>query len=280
MNKKMMNIVMIIVLFLLIFLSFKNYMILPRTVMDFYIIFMKTMFPFVFITLIINNLLIECNFPYYFNKIFHNKYIYILIMSALSGAPNNAIIIKKFLDEKIITTQDASYLISFTTFNSPLFLYYYFNLIFNDHKIIILMFMLIYVNNIIIFFSLRKKLSNYKYEITKNNNTFFRAVTASISQSVNSILNIYATIMFFQIICDLTLPRYSLLRGFIEVTQGLNIISQLNVSIKIKELLTLVILSFSGFSIHIQICSILQDYHINYKYFYLSRICIINPGII
>lgn len=197
-------------------------------------------------------------------------------MSMLSGAPTNAIIIENFLDKKIITSKDASYLISFTTFNSPLFLYNYFQLIFHDKRITITMFVIIYLENLIPFMLFNNKLSDKQYSIDKTNHTFFNSLSESISRAIKSIINIYATIMFFQILCDLTLTKDTLLRGFIEITQGLNIINRSTYSLKTKELLSLVILSFSGLSIHIQISNILQKYPINYRYFYLIKVFTIN----
>ena len=52
---------------------------------------------------------------------------------------------------------------------------------------------------------------------------------------------------------------------------GLSLIELLVTIVIISILNSLVILSFTGFSIHIQIANILDEYPINYKYFYFSR---------
>lgn len=274
MNKKIINFITIVILFILIFLAFQKYQLLQSSIVETSKLFLKNVFPFLFTMIIINNLLIEYNLPYYVNKIFHNYYIYIFIMSLLCGAPSNAIMINDFLNKKIINNQDASYLLSFTTFNSPLFLYYYFNLIFHSYQITLKLFMIIYLENIGLFLFFKRKLSKNNYQVKNTNHTFFTAITNCIQKATANMVNVYATILTFQLFCDLTLPKNTILRGFVEITQGLNIISQINASLKIKELLTLVILSFSGLSIHIQISNILSKHSINYKYFYLSRIII------
>ena len=89
-------------------------------------------FPFLFIMMILNNLLLKCNFPYYFNKIFKSDKLYIFINSILSVSPINAILIKNYLDNNCINEDNASKLLCFTSFNNPLFLYNYLMLILNN----------------------------------------------------------------------------------------------------------------------------------------------------
>ena len=194
-------------------------------------------------------------------------------MSILSGSPTSAIIIRKHLENRKLTEKNASLMLSFTTFNSPLFLYSYLNKLFQNKIIIIKIIMTIYIANIIIFivFNLTIEKSN-EIELTYSDNNILSSITNSIKSSIGAIINIYATILIFKMISDLLLSPTSFLRGFIEVTQGLQALTIVNVPSKIKELLSLVILNFSGLSIHIQICNVLKDYNIDYKYFYLSRI--------
>ena len=70
------------------------------------------------------------------------------------------------------------------------------------------------------------------------------------------------------------------LKGIIEITQGLYTISSLNISIKLKQIIAYTIICFSGLSIQMQLSLILENYNINYKYFYFSRIITIILGII
>lgn len=273
MYKKLFNITILTLIIITIYLTFKNYQILGKSLINGSTLFILNVFPFLFIMFFLNNLLIEMNFPYYFQKAFSNRYLYIFLMSMLSGAPTNAIIIESFLERKVVNEKDASVLLSFTMFNSPLFLYYYFHKIFTNNLIIIKLFLFVYLANTIIFILFSKKLSaTCNYSLSFNKVNIVNAITKSIKKSINSIINIYATILIFKMISDLFLPSKSLLRGFIEITQGLELLSIINLPIKIKELLLLVFLSFSGLSIHIQLASILKDYNINYEYLYYTRI--------
>ena len=64
----------------------------------------------------------------------------------------------------------------------------------------------------------------------------------------------------------------SIINGFLEMTQGLKYISLEPIPLKLKAVLTVMILSFGGFSVHMQIMSILSDTDIKYLPFFCSRI--------
>ena len=64
----------------------------------------------------------------------------------------------------------------------------------------------------------------------------------------------------------------SLLNGGVEMTQGLKYISMEDIPLKLKCVLSVMILSFGGLSVHMQIVSILSDTKIKYLPFLLSRI--------
>ncbi|MBE6148609.1 MAG: hypothetical protein E7167_03870 [Firmicutes bacterium] len=284
MNKKYLNILLTVASFLLIIICLQNSSVISKSVLESSIIFITKVFPFLFIMMMINSILICANFPYLLSKIIANPYVYIFIMSALSGSPVNAIIIRDFIKKKIITEKQASIAISFTTLNNPLFLYNYINLIFKNQYITIKLLSIIYISNIslLIWYSYKEK--NSKYILPYNKTNIQKDFINSFTSTINNLINIFAIITFFKLICDLlitsTTPLSSLIKGLIEITQGLNDISLASYISIIKELLLIVILSFAGFSIHIQISNILNDYNVNYKYFYYSRLVLIIIGTI
>ena len=106
----------------------------------------------------------------------------------------------------------------------------------------------------------------------------------SIYESIQNLIKIMGIIIFFKIILDLLMTKesicYSLLKGLVEVTTGLNDLVNFNISIKIKEIISYIIISFMGLSIQMQMSIILEKYNIDYKYFYTSRVFIITLGII
>ena len=283
MNKKRINIIFIILIYLFIYLIFKENTSLSNITFLSFKMYILKVFPFLFIMMILNNLLLKCNFPYYFNKIFKSDKLYIFINSILSGSPINAILIKNYLDNNCINEDNASKLLCFTSFNNPLFLYNYLMLILNNVNNVIKIMGVIYFTNIVIFLYCKNKIkinTLVKYQ----NYNLKKELFNIISESTFNMIKIMGIIIFFKIILDLVMTKnnvlISLLKGLIEVTSVLNTLTLINTKVIIKEIISYIIISFMGFSIHMQISTILENYNINYKYFYLSRLFLIILGII
>lgn len=283
MNKKRINIIFIILIYLFIYLIFKENTSLSNITFLSFKMYILKVFPFLFIMMILNNLLLKCNFPYYFNKIFKSDKLYIFINSILSGSPINAILIKNYLVNNNITEEDASKIICFTSFNNPLFLYNYLTLILKDFNNVLRVMGIIYFTNIVIYLYFRKRIK-IKTLVKYQNYNLRKELFNIISESTFNMIKIMGIIIFFKITLDLLMTKnnitISLLKGLVEVTSGLNSLTNLSTSAKIKEIISYIIISFMGLSIHMQISTILENYNINYKYFYLSRFFVIILGII
>ena len=281
MNKKNINILFNLIIFYLIFKVFFNNTLFYNSIILSLKMFIYKVFPFLFIMMILNKMLISFNFPYYLNKIFKKKEIYIMIMSMLSGSPINAIILNDYLKNKQINEKSASITLMFTTFNNPLFLYNYFLSNFTKKDTFILM-SIIYISNIIIYLIFKNKIvidTNNKFINYNIKNELFN----NIYNSLESLIKIMGKIIFFKVITDLLFINESyftsLLKGLIELTTGLNSLNNFPYSL-LKKIIALTIISFASLSIHMQISIILDNYKINYKYFYLSRILLILINII
>ena len=233
--------------------------------------------------MILNNLLIKCNLPYYFNKIFKNNDLYIFFSSILSGSPINAVILKNYLENDYITVKKASKILAYTSFNNPLFLYNYLHLILNNNYNVIKVMGILYISNFILYIYFNKKNNSQSFIKYKEYN-LKKELFNSIYESIQNLIKIMGIIIFFKIILDLLMTKdsicYSLLKGLVEVTTGLNDLVNFNISIKIKEIISYIIISFMGLSIQMQMSIILEKYDIDYKYFYISRVFIITLGII
>ena len=282
MNKKNINILFNLIIFYLIFKVFFNNALFYNSIILSLKMFIYKVFPFLFIMMILNKMLISFNFPYYLNKIFKKKEIYIMIMSMLSGSPINAIILNDYLKNKQINEKSASITLMFTTFNNPLFLYNYFLSNFTKKDTFILM-SIIYISNIIIYLIFKNKIV-----IDNNRNNFINynkknELFNNIYNSLESLIKIMGIIIFFKVITDLLFINESyftsLLKGLIELTTGLNSLNNFSYTL-LKKIIALTIISFASLSIHMQISIILSSYKINYKYFYLSRILLIIINII
>lgn len=251
------------------------------------------LFPSIFIFFIITDILSNYNFPYYLSEIF-GKLIqkiyklpkvssYIIFMSMTSGFPGNSKLIKEQLNNKLINEYDATKLLTMTHFSNPLFIIYTIGIKFlNDKKIGIIILIVHFLTNFVIGFLFR---NIYKVNVTNNKLTlikpkpFMELLKNSISNTISILTNVFGIIIFFALITT-TLNLYlklnpytnTLFNGLLEITNGLSLLSTLSIS-KIKAAcIATFFISFGGFSIHMQIMSILSKERINYFIYLIARI--------
>ena len=259
------NIISILLLTIITILLFINKNTLANCVISTSYLFLNNFFPYFLSFFIISKLLINYNFPYYVAKLCKNNiYVYIFILSLISGTPNNVILIKDLLDQKIITIEEANKYIKCSFFTNPLFLFSMLSNIFDIKKVIIII-LSHYLANLIIY--LIKPLKNNNIRKIDSIN-FTNCFIKSIKDVGPVIINIYLTIIIFNIIINI-IPLFNSFKGLIELTYGLNylIINNLNY----KDILALIYISFGGLSIIVQIKEILDNTNIHFNYFLISR---------
>lgn len=288
-NKFIKYIVFTICFFCIFFILTKNQIINQNIIYSINLWGTKV-FPSLFPMFIINEILIESDFPVFITnfiinitkkKIKINAYaIYVFIMSIFSGTPTNALIVKNLVTKNLITNKDAAYILSFTFFSNPLFLWNM--LIMSFTKEVTLKIILFhYLTNIIIYLFFHKKLSYSAKIISIDNSTIkiSKLLNFSIKKSLDTLLTILGTITFYIIISSILINFFNItkfiqpiLKGFLELTQGLNSISTVNLPLKLKEIIAISIISFGGLSIHSQVTNIITEANISYKYFLFGRI--------
>jgi len=285
MNKiKKYSLTFLILLFII--LLFKYNYLLQNTIIEGVNLWLTKVFPTLFIMFIINDLIINLNLfnnINWFNKLFNvsGNSTNAFILSIFSGTPSAAFIIKEMLNNNKITINDANKLISFTFFSNPLFLYNILSLSFNKFitiKIIIIH----YLSNIIIGLIYRKKYKKIDINISNkssNNKNIFLLLPNSIKKSLDTLIMILGTIIFYMILSNIInniIPLNNLteiiFKGILEITQSLNLLSNLNIISIIKEIIAISIISFGGLSIHTQVLSIINDTKIQYKNFFIGRL--------
>lgn len=113
----------------------------------------------------------------------------------------------------------------------------------------------------------------------ENSSSLGKVISTAVVNSIQTLLLILGTVTLFLIITtildnNLSLNAYyqAILNGMIEMTQGLKYVSLLEIPLKLKSVLTVMILSFGGFSVHIQMFSILSDTEIRYLPFLTARL--------
>lgn len=289
MKEKILNFTFCLFCFTSIIFIFTNNKEVAEILLNATNLFLKRVFVSLFPMFIINDILIHLNIPYYFYLIFNQLFLkvfktsglgaYILIMSLISGTPSNAYILKELVTEGKLSNNEANHFLMFTYFSNPLFLTMMLSMIFDSHttlKIILIH----YISNIIIGILTRKKApqittNKEKIEKKKKNGILIK----SINKSIPTLLMILGTICFYMLLTYIiTYPfkDHILLKtitsGFLEITNGLNNLTSLNIYSKIKEIIAIAIISFGGLSIHTQIKAILEDTQMNYKFFLKGRI--------
>lgn len=253
----------------LIILVFKNYQLVLSSTIDGVNIWLYKVFPYLFIMIIIQDLLINLNFANFFKR----TSTYIFFMSIISGSPSNAYIISKLVKERKITKDYGNTCLLFTFFTNPLFLYSILNLIFNSLYMTIKIMIIIYISNFIIYLYYKKDLPVTNMSGKPSNIN----LPSSIKSSINTNLMVLGSIVFYFIISSILIETFNIgypfdifLRGILEMTQGLNNVIRLNSNIKV--ITTVIFIIFGGFSIHTQVKCILDEYGLDYKYFFKGRI--------
>lgn len=251
--------------FLLIYFTLNSHEI-STLVINSLTLFITKVFPFLFPSLVLTELLILNNLPYYLSKYFKvNSSTYIFIMSLITGCPSNAIMIKKMLDNNSISLENAEKILSFTQFNNPIFLYNILLSTFSKDyilKIIVLNYLISFV--LFFLFGRTKK----KVEINYIKESFSSSIVKATKNSLNTLLLIMGTLIIFNIIPIKNLA----FKGLLELTNGLNNLSLIKTTLTLKKALASIYISFGGFCILMQIKSILNDTPIKYKYYFKYRL--------
>lgn len=259
----------IILIMTLIILIFKNYELVLKSTIDGVTIWLYKVFPYLFIMIIMQDILINLNLASYFKR----TSTYIFIMSILSGSPSSAYIISKLVNNNDISKDYGNVCLIFTFFANPLFLYTILKLIFNNNSTTIKLLIIIYLSNLLLYLFYKRELPNNKLKgKSKNIN-----LALSIKTSVNTNLMVLGSIVFYLVISNIIINTFNIsypysifVKGFLEMTQGLN--SLIDCNIKLKEIITIGFITFGGLSIHTQVKCILDEYNLSYKYFLKGRI--------
>lgn len=268
-------------------------------------IWKENVFPSLFPFFVLSDLLINYGFieligeifKPIMNRIFKTKGVgaFALIMSLISGFPSSAKYIKELYNKNLIDEKEATKLLMFTHFSNPLFILGTISLLFlNNKEVGLLILICHYLGNIIIGIIFRNyypskeetkktSLKNIINKISdnriKNGKKFGEIITNALLNSINTLILILGVITMFLVITtiidnniNINSFHQSILNGFIEMTQGLKYVSIQEVPLKLKCIISTMIISFGGLSVHMQIISILSDTKIKYLPFLTARI--------
>lgn len=305
MKKTITNIMIIILLLLVSFEIITESNHIMETVNFSFNIWKNNIFPSLFPFFIISDLLINYGFVEFLGEVLrpvmHKLFkssgssSFILVMSIISGIPSNAKYVRELYDNNIIDENESTKILMFSHFSNPLFIIGTVSTLFLNNKEVGLLILLShYITNIIIgimfrnYYPTKEKYSkaSFKNAIVKmqekrinNKKSFGNIVSNSLINSINTLILILGVVTFFLIITtiidrNLHISSYyqSILNGIFEITQGLKYVSMENIPLKLKATISVMILSFGGFSAHMQVMSILSDTNIKYLPYLTARI--------
>lgn len=259
-------------LLFVLFIVNKNAIVLAAA--DALSIWSKNLFPVLFPTLILSDILLASGLIDKIPKFFYDVYskifktspygLFVFIVSVFGATPTNAKILKDLYDSKLIDKNSLTKILSQTIFFNPILI-----LTFSNLKVLIIM----WVSNVLTSFILRDALvsenplkASYNFEFNLNK---------SIEKNMKTILNILGTLTVFLSLSNIVPIKNPILKTFIsgilEITSGFTRIKLYTVS-PINDILMLTFTSLASFSIIMQIKSILKETKFDSKYFYTSRI--------
>ena len=185
-------------------------------------------------------------------------------------------------DNNIIDANTASHTLVFTHFASPLFILgavsYYF---LHNETLGIIVLISHYIPNIILGIITRNNLINTNNQSKEKNKdiSFPKVFIKAIKNSIDTLLMILGILTCFMIISTLITNIFkfnpyidAIIKGILEMTIGLKSISLLNIPNIYKVIISSMILSFGGLSVHMQILTFIEDTDISYKPFFIARI--------
>lgn len=213
---------------------------------------------------------------------------FIFIMSILTGSPSNAFFACEAINNCLIDENDATKILMFSQFASPLFILGTVYNSLNNRKLCIIILVVTYITNIILALIFRNYNTNSNYEKVSIKNiknslnkniSFGKILSNSIHKTFDTLLIILGSICFFNIVSislkqlfSLNEIHYAFISGLLEMTQGINNVCLLSIPISLKTILITIFLSFGGFSIHSQVLSITSDTKIKYLPYLVARI--------
>lgn len=253
-------------------------------------LFKMRIFPSLLPFFIISDLLVNYGFIEFTSSIFkpimklfklNSNCSFILVMSMISGFPSSAKYTKDLYKKGFINNVEATKILTFTHFSNPLFILGFISLLLNK-KIALFILIIHYSTNFIIGLIFKNiiKTDINNNNIEKNHSlSFSTCLSSSIINSFNTLFLILGTMIVFLCLTNLINEYIALnpllkgiINGILEMTGGINTISNLNISLKLKSTLISMILSFGGISVHMQIKSIISDTNIKYQPYFIARL--------
>lgn len=278
MKKNIISIIIILILFIMLLLNTKLVM---ETTNNTIINFKDNLLPTLFPIFIISDLLINYDFNNIINNIFFKPFnklfkinkscCFIFILGIITGYSNTFNIILNLYNKKILNEKMINKIILFTNFINPLYLIVVLKFILNL-KLAILILLTSILSNIIIGIIYRNyNIDNYYLRDNIKQLSLFNCINKSIIKSINTLLIILGINIFVSILSNIIFNNSIidiLIKGLLDLTNGLSIIN--NLSFKLKIIFSSLFISFGGINTHLQCINLLP--FVNYHKYLKCRI--------
>lgn len=284
-------------IFLLYFLLLVEFLVLlnSKTVISSVIssstMFVSSIFPSLFPTMVIGLCLIKYGvdkiIPKFIKKLFKRLFNFdeiatsIFIIALIAGTPSNAIFINDYLQRGLINDKTAENLLCCTHFVNPLFVIGAVGIgVFNSATTGFLILLLMYLSNLVKAFILRK---NFRVSTTtsnfENDKSFTQNFQNAILSSVRSLLLILGIVTMFNVLVTLLCSIFNLgdltgciINGFLEMTGGILKLKTASIPPSLKFIMAYYFLSFGGLCIQMQAFSMITKRKIRYLKYLIFRL--------
>ena len=217
-----------------------------------------------------------------FKKLFHveGNSSFIILVSIISGFPSGSKYISESLRNNTIDKNTANYLLTFTHFANPLFILGTCGLVLNSISLAYKILIVQILANIILGIILRpKNLIKSQNNIKEKNKSFLEALPNAINEAIKVLLFMLGSITFFMFFSKLLTEvlllsplSETIITGILDMTSGISLVSNLDITTYLKGILVLTFITFGSFSVHLQVINNIKEEDLSYKYFFTGRI--------
>lgn len=293
MKNKLTNFIIIILTIIILYLTFTKKILVKTSIIYSLNIWYQNLIPVLFPFFIISDILINYNIttyiPLFLKKICQQLFnitdnmLTILTLSLISGFPSNARNTRLMYDQHEITLSEANHILIFSHFANPLFITTTIAIFFfNNKQFAPIILISHYLSNFILGLSFKQSFHHQHTNKTSTKiltNDFGTILITSIKKSIDTILTICGIMTIFLLLSSLIIDTIHLnnynttiLKGFFEITIGIESLAKLPSTNTSKLIITSAFLAFGGLSVHLQVKSQLTNSDISYHYFLIGRL--------
>lgn len=258
-------------------------------------IWIENLFPTLFPFFVVSNLLLRYGFVEslassvgkIMPRIFHQpkESSFVLCLSLISGFPSGAKYTKELVENKQLTIEEGSRLLTFTHYSNPLFVLGLIgNLLLGNKSLGVIILISHVLAGLFIGILFARKASvipkiTRKVAQSTTKLPLGTALSSSIQDALSTLFLLLGIVTIFLVLSTIIeqfLPLNPYLKaivfGILEMTQGVKAISILPIMELAKTIWMTIFISFGGLSVHMQVLSIISGTKIKYKYFFESRL--------